>query len=574
MSLLLDALKRAEAAKKQKQQAAQGGAEPSLALEPNAVAASAAAEPDLALNPVSVSASEAEAEAKTDETPTPDDLEGWSDWPSLHHEPDVEPASLAPTPSEPADRNLAAPQATAPEPSLTLAPNLNAEPAAELQLEPVLSPAPAPAEPLSLNFNADPPPALAAPRSEPEPVPPASAPAPAVDHALDGLKAELSQSLSKPAAAEASASASALSLEPDARSRAQQVRQAQQSAKPARARWSNTTRLLLLLVSVVLGMAAYFWWALRPHPVVDAGAESPPEAVNTPAPETAAPSAGATKASPDASGLTTIPMTDGGEAKVVKQPPAGSGLAPVPPAPATAPVAAAAPAAPASTATPVPEAEPWMKIEKQPKSTAVPAMLQQAWLALHQGQTRSAVTAYQQVLAEDPEQIDAWLGLAAAWRVLGQTGPATQAYREVLAREPENEAARVGLARLQHALAPAQAEADLKAALVSRPQSDALHASLGRLYAQQGRWQEAEAAFFQALSLAPQVPAHAYNLAVSLDHLGQTEAALQQYQQALQAVAGREAQAGFDVNAARERLASERLARGRPAASPAPSAAE
>ena len=60
-----------------------------------------------------------------------------------------------------------------------------------------------------------------------------------------------------------------------------------------------------------------------------------------------------------------------------------------------------------------------------------------------------------------------------------------------------------------------------------------LQFTLGNQYAQQGRWAEAQQAYFRAFTADPDNPDFAYNLAVSLDHLRQPKLALEYYRRAL-----------------------------------------
>ena len=60
-----------------------------------------------------------------------------------------------------------------------------------------------------------------------------------------------------------------------------------------------------------------------------------------------------------------------------------------------------------------------------------------------------------------------------------------------------------------------------------------LHAALGHYFARQQRWADAQQAYFNAARLDRANADFAYDLAVSLDHLGQTRAALDYYQKSL-----------------------------------------
>jgi len=70
--------------------------------------------------------------------------------------------------------------------------------------------------------------------------------------------------------------------------------------------------------------------------------------------------------------------------------------------------------------------------------------------------------------------------------------------------------------------------------LAQQPEAANLHAALGNLYATQNQWPLAQAAYFNASRYAPNSADYAFNLAVSLDHLGKPGLALAQYQRALE----------------------------------------
>ena len=84
-----------------------------------------------------------------------------------------------------------------------------------------------------------------------------------------------------------------------------------------------------------------------------------------------------------------------------------------------------------------------------------------------------------------------------------------------------------------------------------------MHFALGLQYVTQGRWPDAQAAFFEALRNEPTNADYAYNLAVSLDRLGQAQSAATYYQRALDLAT---ASALFSPEAAKQRLASLRPA--------------
>jgi tetratricopeptide (TPR) repeat protein len=139
---------------------------------------------------------------------------------------------------------------------------------------------------------------------------------------------------------------------------------------------------------------------------------------------------------------------------------------------------------------------------------------------------------YRQSLASDPRSIDAMLGLATTLTQQNSADAATQFYLRVLEQDPRNAFAQAGLLNITGRVDPAAAEARLKQ-LIAREPSGFLYFSLGNLYAEQGRWAGAQAAYFQAHNLAPDNPDYAFNLAIGLEHVSQPKIALNYYRRAV-----------------------------------------
>jgi len=140
--------------------------------------------------------------------------------------------------------------------------------------------------------------------------------------------------------------------------------------------------------------------------------------------------------------------------------------------------------------------------------------------------------AYQGVLAREPHNRDALLGTAAVYMRQRAWERAAGYYVEVLRRNPRDPVAQAALLGLQEDLDPLSGESHVKTLIARHPDDGNLRFSLGNLYAEQGRWAEAQEAYFAALRLDPESPDYAFNLAVSLDRLGQGRAALEWYRRA------------------------------------------
>ncbi len=267
------------------------------------------------------------------------------------------------------------------------------------------------------------------------------------------------------------------------------------------------------------------------------------------------------------------------------QPPPSQRMAPhpAPPAPrSVAPLTAAAPAlvpfippqektAPASPAQPLitagnedfdmprprsraarpraPAAGEFAVQRKQEADTITPLLLG-AYQAYQRGDYVTAAQGYQQVLGQDAHNHDALLGLASIARQQGRDEEAQRYYRKLLALDPRDPAAQTAL--MAYAPDEGNRESRLKLLLAEQPRSGTLNFALGNYYAEQSGWGDAQQYYFNALTLEPTNAQFAFNLAVSLDHLGQRKLAAQYYQQALQLdVSGH---SGFDRAQAQQRL--------------------
>ncbi len=270
-------------------------------------------------------------------------------------------------------------------------------------------------------------------------------------------------------------------------------------------------------------------------------APQPSAAPEPPAPPPAAaavaPVATVTAEGPSAVPATPQPAIPGGTRSTIKPAAARPGITQTRAEPSGTHSAAAEPAEPRASPTRAP-------VSITPGGPRVDPTLESAWLALQAGDLARAGESYQRVLRANPRNRDALLGLAAVEARTQDYEGAESHYLRVLELDPRDAYAQAGLLALRGLSDPVQSESRLKNLLAHQPDATFLNYSLGNQYAAQGRWPDAQGAYFKAFSSDPENADYAYNLAVSLDHLRQEKLALEYYRRAL-ALAGNRA-VGFN----------------------------
>lgn len=198
---------------------------------------------------------------------------------------------------------------------------------------------------------------------------------------------------------------------------------------------------------------------------------------------------------------------------------------------------------------------PSITITRGSRANQANAALLDAYADYRAGRWVQAELTYRDVLAREPDNRDARLGLAALAVRAGQLDAARQHYRELLRRDPKDSVALAALTDLSQSAA-VNSESALKLRLAEQPQSAQLQFALANLYAAQQRWPLAQQAYFEAQRLAPDNPDYAFNLAVSLEHIGQAKLALDYYRRAVQLAGAADQAARFDAGVAQQRIAA------------------
>jgi tetratricopeptide (TPR) repeat protein len=334
----------------------------------------------------------------------------------------------------------------------------------------------------------------------------------------------------------------ALAIETDfaAPSEAGERKQAQQLFE-AKEMDVNPRRPFYLTVGALglfaLGTVGYFWYEMQPKN----NYKIPPPSAQAAAPIVAAAPAASEPAAAPAAATVTPPTGTSPEAAAMTGAP---GTAPAPAPAAIRPGAAQATAlrptpAGSGSVTAARQAAPPRAPRREGDITITPAMVQidpaveSAYQAFNAGDLVRAREGYEQALRSSPVNRDALLGLAAVEVQARHFDAAGRYYTRLLELDPLDAYAQAGLLGLKGQVDPLAAESRVKTMIAAQPDASFLQFTLGNQYAAQGRWAEAQQAYFGAYSGNPGHPDFAYNLAVSLDQMHQVKPALEYYRRAL-----------------------------------------
>lgn len=143
-----------------------------------------------------------------------------------------------------------------------------------------------------------------------------------------------------------------------------------------------------------------------------------------------------------------------------------------------------------------------ISFRRQESVAAVDPTLDRAYAAYQRGSLEQAEELYRQTLVGDPTQRDALIGLANIEARNGNSTEALDLYSRLLARNPSDPIARAGLMDMLPVGSPSEQEAELKRLLDEFPDVAALSYAYGNFLASNQRWNEAQQAYFRALQLA------------------------------------------------------------------------
>lgn len=322
----------------------------------------------------------------------------------------------------------------------------------------------------------------------------------------------------------------------------------------------NLRLLIMAITGIAIGVTT--WWTLFDQPMT---ATNPPVLATplTARPVVTTKTVVATQAQPPTRTTTQDPAPD---PSVSREKPAAVAAA-LPQSPASSPVRGKSSVEPArvaaSPATDTrsdsrPPAPPVRFVRAARPGKSRQTLLNEGYTALAAGNYAQARAAYQTALKRDRNLIDGWVGLASVAAHEGNRSLALEHYQRALNLDPSDPAARSGMIAMRGSHQGQEGESALRTLLSNADDNPTAILALANRLAGQGRWREAQQAYFDANTVQPDRPDTLFNLAVSLEQIRQPAAALQYYEKALLLANSRPHQ--FDQAVARTRIKALRPA--------------
>ena len=153
--------------------------------------------------------------------------------------------------------------------------------------------------------------------------------------------------------------------------------------------------------------------------------------------------------------------------------------------------------------------------------------------AAFSGQTEVAIALYREVLAHDPQNNNAMLGIAIEYQKAHQYDDACKIYKELLSLKPRNYKILKGYLNAISHSEPEYALSELRYLEEIYPEDPQIRAHIGMVHVSLMNYRQAEKYLKTALSLDPDNVVYRYNLAVLCDKLGKYREASHLYTQIL-----------------------------------------
>ncbi len=176
-----------------------------------------------------------------------------------------------------------------------------------------------------------------------------------------------------------------------------------------------------------------------------------------------------------------------------------------------------------------------VKVDRKKQNVNIDYELEQAYNATVSGQSEAAMTAYQTVLANAPNNTEALFGLATLYHRARQFDKARPLYAKLLSIDPDHRDGFNNFLVLLADEAPREALVELEKLETKNPGFSTIPAQMAVIYQKLGDSDKAIGKMFRAVSLAPENLTYRYNLAIMLDKQKNYDEAAKLYKQLIEA---------------------------------------
>lgn len=176
-----------------------------------------------------------------------------------------------------------------------------------------------------------------------------------------------------------------------------------------------------------------------------------------------------------------------------------------------------------------------LKIEVRQPDANIQSYLEEGYENLLAGRTAIAAGYYEEAVKVEPNNETALFGLATTYQRMGQMDAAREAYSKLFALNPTHREGLNNFMALISQEAPEEAITELEKLETENPDFSPIPAQLGVVYNKIGNPEMAARKLARALNLSRDNVSYKYNLAITLDRLGQVEQASTLYLELIEA---------------------------------------
>ena len=176
-----------------------------------------------------------------------------------------------------------------------------------------------------------------------------------------------------------------------------------------------------------------------------------------------------------------------------------------------------------------------IEISDPDKTEDIEKIIKNAYEAALVGQYEASISLYKKALKMNPDDKNAMYSLATLHHKQKQLEEATNLYRKVLSIDPSNKDALNNFLVIISETNPESALSELQELSSVNPEFTPVQAQIGMVYAQQGKYKDAEQYLRRAILLDPTSVTYQYNLAVLYDRMKRYKEAMILYKRVLDA---------------------------------------